>query len=654
MHKLLFYPRLAAGNLKRTHKTYVPFLLTCIGTVLMYYIMHSISVNPGIQDMPGAGNVVFILRLGRNVISLFAVIFLLYTNSFLIKRRKKEFGLYQVLGMEKRHLAIVLFFEALFTAVAGIVSGLISGMLLSKLLFLLLLRILGAETPLAFEVPMRSVLDTLVLFAALFAVIYFWNLWQMRGTAPVELMRGGQVGEREPRTKLLQAIVGVLTLGAGYFIAVTVTSPITAILLFFAAVILVIIGTYLLFSAGSIAVLKCLRANKRFYFQPRHFTNVSGMLYRMKQNAVGLANICILSTMVLVMLATTASLYFGQQDMLQNRFPEQNFMMVYSATEERAQQSRLLIEETAAAQGRTLQNMDSYRYYDFFASHGEQGFTVETSEENANFLQSIYMSAIPLDSWEGAPEGTVLAQDEVLLYTPEGNPYTEDSITLCGKTFRIAGRAEDMFINNSLASSTQFFYLIVRDESVLRGIIQEEAQPTLQYRFDSDGDAAQQLALSKALRGALNENAFEMVSLDTREETVAFNRMFSGGFFFIGLFLGALFLMATVLIIYYKQITEGYEDQARFSILQKVGMSLAEVRATIRVQVLMVFFLPLAVAVLHVAVAFPLLSRLLALFGLYNTSVFILANGIVILIFALMYTAVFAITAREYYKIVKA
>lgn len=651
MRKLSFYPKLAAGNLVREHKTFVPYLLTCIGTVMLYYMLHSISVNPGIREMPDSGNVASILWLGTIVIGLFAVIFLFYTNSFLVGRRKKEFGLYQVLGMEKRHLALMLFCETAFTALGALAAGLAAGMLFSRLLFLLLARLIGADARLVFEIPPASLQSTAGLFLILFAVIYLGDLWQLRRAAPVALIQGGRAGEREPKTRLLIALAGLAALGAGYWLALTVESPLAALVLFFLAVVLVILGTYLLFTAGSIAVLKGLRRNKRFYYQARHFNGVSGMLYRMKRNAVGLANICILSTMVLVLLSTTASLYFGQRDMLNARFAQNTSLTLFDAQPGDEARVAALADEAIRAQGGTHSGMTSYRYAETFATPGEAGFVLGGDLTERDLYRSIYLCIVPYDSWQGSGVPQVaLADDEALLYTPDGQ-YAASELTVGDKTFRIVGKAEELHVNSSLISGFNHMYLVVKDDAALGKAM--GVASTLQLSYDVGGDEAMQSACASAARTALKETGFRHYNLQTRVETVAQNRMFSGGFFFIGLFLGALFLMATVLIIYYKQITEGYEDRERFLILQNVGMSLAEVRGTIRTQVLMVFFLPLAAAVVHVAVAFPLLSKLLALFGLINTQVFVLANLATILAFAAVYTAVFAVTAREYYRIVR-
>ncbi|WP_406542331.1 FtsX-like permease family protein [Clostridium ljungdahlii] len=317
----LFYPRLAVINIKKNSKTYFPFILTCICTIMMFYIMHAISINKGLDGASGSESLKTLLFLGTIVIGIFSAIFLFYTNSFLIKRRKKEIGLYNVLGLEKKHIAKILFFECIFTSVISLTAGLIGGIILNKLMFLLLIKMLNFKVSFGFSISVPSIIKTLIVFCSIFFVTLLSNLFQIKILKPIELLKGSEQGEKEPKTKWIMTIIGLAALCGGYGIALNVKSPLAALNLFFGAVILVMIGTYALFTAGSIAVLKFLRKQKNFYYKTGHFISVSGMMYRMKQNAVGLANICILSTAVLVMLSTTISLYAGMEDILKLRYP---------------------------------------------------------------------------------------------------------------------------------------------------------------------------------------------------------------------------------------------------------------------------------------------------------------------------------------------
>ena len=319
----MMYPRLAFDNIRKNARTYIPYILTCSFTIAMFYIMKSLSLNKGIENVQGGSTILTMLELGTYIIAIFVCIFLFYTNSFLIKRRKKELGLYCVLGMEKRHVALVLFFETLFTAIVCLILGLLFGILFARLMFLALLYILDFATPFAFSISLPGVASTVVLFLCIYGATLAYNLRSVRMAKPVELLSSTNRGEKEPKTSWVFTLVGLLSLGFGYFLAVTVKNPIQALLWFFAAVVLVIIGTYCLFTSGSIALLKTLRHNKHFYYKPNNFISVSGMLYRMKQNASGLASICILSTMVLVTVSSTLCLYMGRTDMLHSMFPRE-------------------------------------------------------------------------------------------------------------------------------------------------------------------------------------------------------------------------------------------------------------------------------------------------------------------------------------------
>lgn len=319
----LFYPKLAASGLKKNRRLYIPYLLTCIFTVAMFYIVKSLSLNPGLSDMVGDATMTFTMKFGCVVIGLFALIFLFYTNSFLMKQRKKEFGLFHILGMEKHHLYRLIAWENLYAAIFTLTAGLLFGIALDKAMFLLVSRMIGGEIPLGFFLSPRAVVETMVLFLGIYTLIFLNALRQIKTANPIELLHAGNMGEKEPKAKWFMAILGLLCTGAGYYLAITTENPVTSLSLAFVAVILVVIGTYLLFTAGSIALLKVLKSHKGYYYKTRHFISVSGMIYRMKQNAVGLANICILSTGVLLMVACTTSLMVGMEDIIRSRYPNQ-------------------------------------------------------------------------------------------------------------------------------------------------------------------------------------------------------------------------------------------------------------------------------------------------------------------------------------------
>ena len=658
--KMSFYPKLAAGNMKKNARTYVPYMLTCIITVAMYYIVKSLSQNPGVKEMIGGGYLSELMFIGSHVVALFAVIFLFYTNSFLVKRRKKEFGVFNILGMEKRHLAWVLGWETAYLALGSLVLGLLLGIIMDKAMYLLVGKIIGGGVPLGFFVSARVIGQTVQIFAVFFLLICINAIRQVHVADPIALLQAGNAGEKEPSTRWLLALAGLVSVGGGYYIAVTVSDPVASLLLFFVAVVLVIIGTYLLFTAGSIALLKILRKNRKYYYRTRHFVSVSGMIYRMKQNAVGLANICVLSTMVLVMVSTTTSLMIGMEDVVRERYPAD--IMVYFK-EDAPQGNQAYIEAIRALQrerGLAVKNEMAYLYLGLSASHE---YKYEESHEIGvtsalDYMDELFL--ITLDDYNAVmKERKTLEEGEVMVYSNRTS-YDLPVFKLLGREYRVAEKL-DSFVGNGQysANMSNTIYIVVPDREALleiydaqRELLGENARGIRQvYGFDMDADEEEQNAFYNDLLDCMAQNGISAVTEARAEAKSSFISLY-GGLFFIGVFLGVLFVMATVLIIYYKQISEGYDDRERFSIMQKVGMSRDEVKSAIHSQVVTVFFLPLIVAGIHVTAAFPLISKLLVLMQLTNTKLFIACTGACFLVFAVMYVFVYNLTARTYYRIV--
>lgn len=659
------YTKLAITNIKNNRQFYFPYLLTGIITVAMFYIMCALESNPGIQSMPGAKDLGLILRLGIGVIGIFAVIFLFYTNSFIIKRRKKELGIYNILGMEKRHIAKILSKEAFFTAIIAIGGGLVTGVLFHKLACMLLYRMIGFNGGITFSFSKKGVMITAILFAIVYLLTYIYDLFQVQLANPIELLQSGNKGEREPKTKAIMAVLGVLCLGAGYFIAITTKNPIKALTLFFVAVILVIIGTYLLFTAGSIALLKILRRNKGYYYQTKHFTSVSGMIYRMKQNAVGLANICILSTMVLVAVSTTVSLYVGVEDIMKERYPNEINIRAYYDTGAPSEDSIApIVEKSVKESGRKIRHEEDYLEL-YFAAIKDQGQysldkeKVKTAGDRVSGFVVLTREDCKKKYNEEIPE---LAENEVALFTIKKTDM--DTLVLENRSYHVKEikqfqNTEDFETIADMMD--EYYYVIVNDVQDMerlwqlqKDIYQENSSSiSRQVRLDIDGDSEQKKECFENIKTALGpEQAKARILIDSRQSSLDECYQIYGGFLFLGLFLGILFLMITVLIIFYKQISEGYDDKERFSIMEKVGMSNDEVKATIRSQVRTVFFLPILMAAIHVGMAFPMIKRLLSLFGLSNTALFAGCMAGTILVFALIYLLVFLKTSKTYYKIV--
>ena len=660
-----FYWKLAAGNIRKNRKIYYPYLLTAVLTAMMLYVISSLSSNQSL----GSGNLLITLQLGKLVTTLFAVIFLFYTNSFLMKRRKKEFGLLNILGMGKKHIALVIFCETLILLLVSLVLGIGLGILFDKLMFLLLMKLLGAAVSgLSFQILPGVVASTALIISVIFLLILLNSIRQIHLAKPIELLRGGEVGELEPKANWLLAVLGSLFLGAGYYISIAVTDAVTSILLFFVAVICVILGTYLLFTAGSVTLLKLLRKDKRFYYgKPAHFINVSGMIYRMKQNAVGLANVAILSTMVLVMIFSTFSLWFGIDDTLRSHCPTQ---LVFEITSPISRETVLgRVEQAVREENESLsEEMD---YYSITFAGYKQGnvYLTDPEVENLSELATDGLSMLRLMDAEDfarlTGEKAELADDE--LWLVDGSvPHAQDDLFLFDRHYRITRRfaADDVFIPSDSLYIYPVRWFIVKDRAVLDQIVQAQ--------LTAYGQNASKPALCLFVNLTTNDNetiqrCFHHIIeklLTEAEGTITFHRTENqvtlrqelselyGGLMFVGLFLGSLFTMAMILIIYYKQISEGYEDRERFRIMRQVGLSKAEIRRCIHSQILMVFFLPLATALIHTCFSFPSVTHMFAALSMQNIPLMLRCMGVSFLVFALLYAVVYLLTAREYEKIV--
>lgn len=672
MSKFL-YQRLALINIKNNYRTYVPYILTCIGTVMMYFIMYALSVDNGLANMYGGAMTQTLLMLGTWVIAIFAIIFLTYTNSFLMKRRKKEFGLFNILGMEKKHISKIIFYETLFIAVLSLVLGILFGILFSRLSLLLLVKLMNFNVYFGFNISFKAIIAVLGLFGVIFTLILLNNLRQIHVSKPVELLKGGQVGEKEPKTKWLLSIAGFASLGTGYFLAITAKMSTETLITFFIAVILVIIGTFLVFTTGSIMILKILRKNKGYYYKTKHFISVSGMIYRMKQNAAGLANICILSTMVLVMLSSTVSLYLGMEDSIRDKFPR-NINIHYSDFDKPLNINiEENINEILNKENIKVFNKLSYKYVDFVGNFDENeiklgDFKLNNLEE-ADVLKIVFL--IPLEDYNKIYSSSVeLKDDEVLIYSSSGKKLNYDSIIMLKNEYKIKEQLKHFEINDrSGLDIWDNFFIVVNDiehlkdliikEDILPEHVKENFGTTSYIAFDMEGSIEEQKAFYDGLFNKVHDSItvkdkgpYSLSMSSSAEASMDFYNIY-GGLFFLGIFLGLVFIMATVLIMYYKQISEGYDDKERFEIMQKVGMSHSEIRSSIRSQVLTVFFLPIVTAGVHITFAFPIITKMLRLINLVNTNLFAVCTLVSILIFTIFYAIVYALTARTYYRIVK-
>lgn len=636
------YEKLAVTNLKNNRKTYVPYIFTGVLTVMMFYIIDALSKGKGITQ----NTLKICLQYATGVLIVFAVIFLFYTNSFLIKRRKKEIGVYNILGMGKRHIARMMAIETILTAGISILGGLVFGIIFGKLMYLLLLKILHNSVDMQFSVNGTAIVQTVILFTGIFFLTYLYNILQIQLVNPVELLHGGNQGEKEPKSRWLLVIIGVAALGNGYWIALTTEAPLEALLKFFVAVVCVIIGTYALFIAGSIVVLKMLRKNKTYYYNPKHFISVSGMIYRMKQNGAGLANICVLSTMVLVMVSTTVSLYAGMEDILDSRFPRDVSIVCNEADTNKEETLQRLIKEQCEKAGVKITDRVRYRYGSMNAVL--KGNNLEKVEQYYPDNHFYYVEMITQEEYNRIEKKNVsLKEQEILTYTTNGK-CGKKQINIAGQNYQVKKELSEMTSQpKSTAEMYKTLYIVFANAEQIERI------ESFSYadKFNLKGDDGKQ---KEALEQIQNE-FYEKFPDGTMESRMLSRSSFYelyGGLFFIGIYLGSMFIMATVLIIYYKQISEGYDDRERYQIMQKVGMSKKEVKRSIRSQVLSVFFLPLVVAVIHVAVAFKVMTKILGVLNLTNVSLFAVCTIITIAVFAVFYIIVYSITAKEYYRIV--
>ena len=675
------YPKLAWDGIRKNKRFYLPYILTCIGMVMMFYIIHYLAAMPTLKEMPGGDSMTMVLGFGFWVIALFAVIFLFYTNSFLMRRRQKEYGLYNMLGMGKNHLSILLLWENGILFSISMVGGLLSGILLSKLAELFMIMLMGGEATYTLRIDPEAFRDTWTIFIPVFALIFVKGLIQIRGSSAVNLVKSDTVGEKPPRANYVLGIAGILILAGAYYIALSIKSPLIAMAWFFLAVCMVIVATYLLFISGSVMLCRLLQKNKRYYYKPNHFVSISSMVYRMKRNGAGLASICILCTMVLVIMMGAGSLYVGQEESLNTRYPHEFAASVDFLTEgetkryseERADYFYAQVDEVLNSYDVTPENAEQVLSTTATGMLKDGALILDPSTvdaantETMEYVTQIYL--IPLSAYNQCM-GTdkTLNSGEVFLHCVR-RTYDAPVITLSdGTVLTVKEHLTDMMGSGEAAMQIIPSMFIVTDdiEAVMESFNKElgsmsgeyKCRLELSYSFDADLSEEQQMELGEAIRERVREldytgdGGFYSYNVECKaEERADFYGLF-GGIFFLGIFLSILFLAATVLIIYYKQVTEGYEDEARFEIMRKVGMTAKDIRKSINSQMLTVFFLPLVTAAVHTAFAFPIVQKLLAIFNLRNTALSLMVTGVAIVIFGIFYGVIYKITSNAYYSIV--
>ena len=678
--KLGLYPKLAWDGIRKNRRLYVPYLLTCGGMMMMFYIIHYLAAMEALKGMSGGRTVGQMLGMGVWIVALFALMFLFYTNSFLMRRRQKEFGLYNILGMGKGNLSLVLLWENLLVFVISMAGGLAGGIALSKLAELGLVRVLGGWTGYSLSVNWEAVQDTLLIFGGVFCLIFLKNLIQIRRLSPVALLKQESAGEKPPKANYLFGIGGVLLLGWAYYIAVSIQSPLAALGWFFIAVGMVIVATYLIFISGSVMLCRILQKNSRYYYRKNHFVSVSSMAYRMKRNGAGLASICILSTMVLVMMLGSGSLYFGAEDSLRARYPREINMSAYFVSDgedavSSDEDAWALLQEVQAVVGQygvTPENAQHYISVRVTGMLRDGKLTlnyqdVDAFGEEMNWVCQIYfLSLEDYNRCMGTAE--TLEADEALIYCVRRS-YQDPAITTAnGTAWRIKKQVKDIVGSGDASMDViPSVFLVVSDLNRAMDAVNEELAeigkeylryPELACGFDTGLSAQEQIDLCDAIRTHLHdrkmpeEGGFYPKFVECREEERGDFFATYGGIFFLGILLSLVFGLATVLIIYYKQVTEGYEDERRYGIMRKVGMTREDIRKSVNSQMLTVFILPIATAALHLGFAFPMVKRLLMLFNLRNVGLMLTVAAVTVLVFGLFYALVYKLTANAYYSIV--
>lgn len=670
--KVGFYPKIAWDGIRKNKRLYFPYILTGGVMVMMYYILSFLIESPALVQMPGGSVLMTVLPLGCVVIAVFSLLFLFYTNSFLIKQRYREFGLYNILGMDKHNISKIMVWETLFVAILAIAFGLIAGIVLSKAAELVLLNLLDMDITYNLSIGVKTLRDTPLLYGGIYLLLLFNSLIKVRRSKPLELMQTSKVGERIPKRNWLYGAAGVVLLAVAYYLAVSIEEPLAAFASFFAAVIMVIVGTYLVFMSGSVVFCKLLQKNKKYYYKSNHFVSVSSMVYRMKRNGAGLASICILLTMVLVMISSTTSLYFGEEDSLKNRCPNDvNITMTFDTIEGISDTNLNMLRDNIRQNGGEDADLKGVRACEIPGLITQEGITIETSS-NVNFSASTYnnvgyLSVISIDDYNtmmGTNE--TLADDECFVYCDRLN-YQWDTFTMeHGATYKVKAQLDDFQVDGDTAAMIMPTVFLVVDDiyafsEPVKDMKNSNGDPMMMYDwrcgFDVDtADIEKETSanLNEMFRNLYTENndAFYSFSVQSREVMRASFYDVYGSLFFLGIMLSIVFLLAAVLIIYYKQISEGYEDHGRFEIMQKVGMTKKDIRKSINSQMMTVFFLPLIFAGIHLAFAFPFISKILMLFAMDNIILTAVVNLICFAVFGLFYALVYKITSSSYYTIV--
>ena len=658
----LFYSKFALNNLVKNKRFILPYILSTIFTIASFYILTSLSLGKNLDKLPqGISATKQVLGFGVIVIAIFSGIFLFYTYSFLIKRRVREFGLYSVLGMTKKQIARILILETIFIGVLTLVFGLAFGLLFDKLMLLVLLKLFTAGVSFGFVITPIAVFLTILLFGGIFFLLLIYTVIKISRLKIVALLKEENNGEREPKARFILAILGLGLTGYGYYLAQTIQNPIKAITMFFVAVLAVIFGTYLIFMAVSITVLKLMKNNKTFYYKPKNFISVSGLLYRMKRNAVGLANICILSTMVLVTMGTTSALYAGSEEAYNTRFPRDIIVNGYRSTEGKLTEIEKNVKKATQDAGVEAKDLVSYNMLNVVGRLNGTEISYETGNVGSlDKLRTVVVIELK-DYNKVSKEQKTLNTGETLLFIDKKGKYEANEITVQGVNLKIKEKLTDFpgALGTAAANIFDTYYVVVKDNTDVKKI--ESALKKKLNMSDEEGEVYNYVGFNisdKTKEAKVIENFKQLekegnINIEGKAENETNFKGFYASFLFIGVFISMIFVVSQVVIMYYKQISEGYEDKGKFGIMRKVGLTDRQIKQSIRSQVLMIFFAPLAIATLHTVVAYPFIEKILKLFLATDNNVFLIALAVTIAVFGVFYLIVYLITSRIYYRIIK-
>ena len=658
--------RLALSNLIKNRKLYYPYALATILTITITYIFTSLTLNPHLDDLTGADSIKAVLGMGLGIVALSSGIIVLYANSFVMKNRSKELGLYSVLGLEKRHLFSMILKETVIMGFVTLLLGIGVGALFDKLIYAFLQRLIGESTGLVSTFQVMTIPIVLVIFACIYSFLVLVNGFRLLRLNPLQLTKDGLKGEKKGRFLVIQTFLGLGSMGYGYYLALSVKDPVTAIMSFFLAVLLVILGTYLLFNAGTTVVLQLLKKKKSYYYKPNNMISISNLVFRMKKNAVGLATIAILSSMVLVTLVGAASIYAGKKDYLASATPHD-----YSVTGNKVDltSTKKLMDDFLIKTGEQANEEVAVSYLLFGIKNQETNkLTVFTKNERKVVPKSIVLVFSQETFKQLTGKELNLSSNQIALYTKNKTLKTQKSLSIDGKNYQIHRQLGD-FINKKIPNIykiivSDYSYLVVPDikifESSMKGTSIAQAtyvgvnvkDPTHDAKKNSDLLDQMTDKETQQLAGQTTGVSQSYLTANSQYDTEGMLNGFVGGTLFIGIFLSIIFMLGTVLVIYYKQISEGYEDRERFVILQKIGLDDLQVKQTIRKQVLTVFFLPLIFAFIHLAFAYHMLSLIVRVIGVLNPDLMLVVTIIVCGVFFLAYVLVFALTSRSYRRIV--